>query len=59
MYRTNVKSFTKRRVRSSSSQKTYFKDDNLLIIDDFLAEGSACLGLLDIVEQSGANLVLA
>ncbi len=31
--------------------------DNVLVIDDFLANGNALLGLLDIVNQSGARLV--
>ena len=31
--------------------------DRVLIIDDFLAKGQALLGLLDIVEQSGATAV--
>ncbi|MBR5454038.1 MAG: xanthine phosphoribosyltransferase [Clostridia bacterium] len=31
-------------------------DDTVLIVDDFLANGKALLGLLDIVEQSGASL---
>ena len=32
-------------------------DDRILIIDDFLANGCALLGLIDIVKQSGATLV--
>lgn len=32
-------------------------DDNVLIIDDFLANGKALIGLIDIVNQSGAGLV--
>ena len=32
-------------------------DDRVLIIDDFLANGCALLGLIDIVKQSGATLV--
>ena len=31
--------------------------DRVLILDDFLAKGNALLGLIDIVEQSGATLV--
>ena len=31
--------------------------DRMLILDDFLAKGNALLGLIDIVEQSGATLV--
>ena len=31
-------------------------EDNVLIIDDFLAKGQALLGLSDLVEQAGAAL---
>ena len=31
-------------------------EDTVLIIDDFLANGQAALGLLDIIEQAGAKL---
>ena len=31
-------------------------DDHVLIIDDFLANGAACMGLIDIVKQAGATL---
>ena len=33
------------------------KNDRILIIDDFLANGKALLGLIDIINQSGATLV--
>lgn len=29
--------------------------ENVLIVDDFLAEGNASLGLIDIIKQAGAN----
>lgn len=32
------------------------KDDTVIIVDDFLANGAAVNGLIDIVEQSGATL---
>ena len=32
------------------------KGDKVLIIDDFLANGCALMGLIDIVKQSGAEL---
>ena len=31
-------------------------DENVLIIDDFLANGKAALGLVDIIHQAGANV---
>ena len=32
-------------------------DDKVLVIDDFLATGSALCGLLDIVKQAGAEVI--
>lgn len=32
-------------------------NDNILFVDDFLAYGNAALGVLDLIKQSGANLV--
>lgn len=32
-------------------------NDNVLFVDDFLAYGNAALGILDLIEQSGAKLV--
>ena len=31
-------------------------NDKILIVDDFLANGNACLGLIDIVRQAGAEV---
>ena len=31
-------------------------EDNLLIIDDFLAEGNALKGLIDVAKKSGATI---
>ena len=39
------------------SQDYLLPTDRVLIIDDFLAKGSALEGLIDIVNQSGATLV--
>ena len=38
------------------SKKFLSPDDHVLIIDDFLANGCALLGLIDIVKKSGATL---
>ena len=38
------------------SKKFISHDDNILIIDDFLANGCALSGLADIVKDSGASL---
>lgn len=39
------------------SKKYLSSEDNVLIIDDFLATGSALLGLLSLCNQAGANVV--
>lgn len=39
------------------SKKFLNPEDRVLIIDDFLANGQALLGLMDIAEQSGATVV--
>ena len=39
------------------SKKFIHENDNVLLIDDFLANGSALLGLAEIVQKGGANLV--
>lgn len=57
VYSSKVESFTKKRVYDVFvSQKYLSPDDHILIIDDFLAVGSALTGLIDIVEQSGATV---
>ncbi|SCP96103.1 xanthine phosphoribosyltransferase [Anaerobium acetethylicum] len=38
------------------SKKFITKDDCVLVIDDFLANGKALIGLMEIIEQSGAEL---
>lgn len=39
-------------------EKDYIRpDDKILLVDDFLANGKALLGLIDIVEQAGAEVV--
>ncbi len=52
-----VKSFTKKETNTISVSGDFLSpDDTLLIIDDFLANGQAALGLLDIAEQAGAKV---
>ena len=52
-----VFSFTKQTTSNLRISKKYItKDDNVLIIDDFLANGKAILGLYDIIRQAGAKL---
>ncbi len=53
-----VDSFTKKESNEVSISKKYVNEkDRVLIIDDFLANGQAALGLLDIVQQSGAAVI--
>ncbi|MBQ7124383.1 MAG: xanthine phosphoribosyltransferase [Oscillospiraceae bacterium] len=57
IYSSKVSSFTKKRVYDVFVSKKYLTpEDHVLIIDDFLAVGSALNGLIDIVEQSGATV---
>jgi xanthine phosphoribosyltransferase len=54
----SVQSYTKGLIYLINVSKKFItEEDNILIIDDFLANGSALLGLADIVKQGGANLV--
>lgn len=57
LYSAEVYSYTKRESSTISVSMDYIKsDDVVLIIDDFLANGQAAQGLIDMVEQSGATL---
>ncbi len=57
VYSSKVASFTKKRVYDVFVSKKYLSpDDHVLIVDDFLAVGSALNGLIDIVNQSGATV---
>ena len=54
---TEVYSFTKNRSYSVCVSSDYLtKDDRVLFIDDFLANGNAALGIIDLVNQAGATL---
>ena len=56
-YSTKIKSFTPKRVYDVIVSKKYLgPDDHVLIIDDFLANGCAALGLIDIVRNAGASI---
>lgn len=56
-YKTQVYSFTKQTNYDVQVSKRYLnEDDHILILDDFLANGRAALGLIDLVEQAGAEL---
>ena len=54
---TEVFSFTKRRSYEIVVDKRFLgPNDRVLFIDDFLANGNAAKGVLDLVHQSGASL---
>jgi len=58
VYETKVYSFTKAKEYSVKVSKRYLtKGENILVLDDFLANGRAALGLKDLVDQANANLV--
>lgn len=57
-YATNVHSYTKNKTSRVLVSKKYLNpEDKVLIIDDFLANGEAALGLIDLVEQAEAEVV--
>lgn len=57
LYTTKVESFTHGKVYDVVVSKKFIsEDDNILIIDDFLANGNALLGLTHIAEQAGAKV---
>ncbi len=58
LYTSKVHSFTKGIDYDAIrvSKKYLDKDDHILIIDDFLANGQAVLGLIDIINQAGASV---
>lgn len=58
MYTAKVYSYTKQEYNTIMVSKQFLqKGDNVLIIDDFLANGEAAAGLADIVKQAGAHVV--
>lgn len=58
VYTAQVESYTHGGVYTILVSKEYLtRDDKVLIIDDFLANGNALLGLLSLVEQAGAEPV--
>ena len=58
VYTAQVESFTHGGTYDVLVSKKYLSpEDRILVIDDFLANGQAALGLRQIVEQAGATLV--
>ena len=57
LYRSDIFSYTyKKKVTLIVSREWLTAEDRVLIVDDFLANGEAMRGLVEIVEQSGAEL---
>ena len=58
VYSAKCYSFTHGKEYTMNVSKKYLNsDDKVLIIDDFLAGGNACNALIDIINQSGAEIV--
>ena len=57
VYRTQVESFTHGRIYDIIVSKEFLgKGDRVLLIDDFLANGCALQGLIQLVNQAGAEV---
>lgn len=57
-YSTRIESFTHGRVYDVMLSKEYLKpEDRVLVVDDFLANGCALMGLAEIIEEAGATFV--
>ena len=57
LYQSEVFSYTyKKKVTLIVSHEWLHADDHVLIIDDFLANGCALLGLLELTEKAGATV---
>ena len=58
VYHSSVYSFTKQVTNELIVSKNFLKEDeNVLMIDDFLANGQAAKGMVALVRQAGANPV--
>jgi len=58
LYRSKVFSFTKQTESTIAISNKYISStDKVLVIDDFLANGQAALGLADLIHQANAEVV--
>lgn len=58
LYQAKVFSFTHQKENVIAVDKAYLtKEDKVLIIDDFLANGQAVLGLMELARQAGAKVI--
>lgn len=57
VYSTKIQSFTHQRIYDVIVSKKFLNaDDHVLLIDDFLANGCALNGLIELVEDAGATV---
>ena len=57
IYTTKIESFTHKRVYDVLVSKKFLSsEDHILIIDDFLANGCAVSGLIDLIRSAGATV---
>ena len=57
VYSTKIESFTHKRVYDVIVSRKYIQPtDHVLIIDDFLANGCAVRGLIDMIQSAGATV---
>ncbi len=57
VYSTRIESFTHKRVYDVMVSKKYLRpEDHILILDDFLANGCAVNGLIELIESAGATV---
>lgn len=57
LYYTRVDSYTHQKTNDVVVSKQYLnEEDHILIIDDFLANGCAILGLIDLIKQANATV---
>ena len=56
-YETKIQSFTYKKIYNVIVSKKFLTpEDHVLIIDDFLANGCALMGLLDLAQEAGATV---
>ena len=57
IYSTKVESFTHKKVYDVILSKKFLdSNDHVLVIDDFLANGCALMGLIDLIHNAGATI---
>ena len=57
LYQSEIFSYTYKKKVTLLVSRQWLRDDRVLIVDDFLANGEALRGLVEIVGQAGAELV--